>query len=118
MLVNLTKGEYIRADSSKLLEIAGDRRFGFIFTGLLAGDSNGLGCGDLDDHPNLGRWATDSIVLAGDYGAPGLYVNTVASSLGRRVSEDDIEMNLYHYMTKYGTNITAEALEMAEDLHQ
>lgn len=38
---------------------------------LLLANSNGRGGGDAEDHPMVGAWAGDRIVVQGDYAEPG-----------------------------------------------
>ncbi|CAB5224294.1 hypothetical protein UFOVP393_51 [uncultured Caudovirales phage] len=68
---NLTKKEYIHAhridNGLKLMEQVG--WIGSTSTALFAllANSNGKGGGDFPEHPLIGTWAGDKILIQGDY---------------------------------------------------
>lgn len=80
VVVNLTKREFLEpysfGDLAKLREF-GTSRSGMLFgLAILLANSNGRGSGDADNIPENstvlpGRWAGDTIVIAGDYAGPG-----------------------------------------------
>lgn len=116
ILVNLTKGEYVLPTGGmKLCEIAGTPAMMFILAGLIADDCNGSGGGDFRNHPSVGRWAGDTVIFTGDYGKPGQHIARVAKALGKKVTEDDLEQTLYHYIREHGFDITDEVCEMAQE---
>jgi hypothetical protein len=51
----------------KLLEQVGFEKSASTALFLLLANSNGRGGGDAKDHPMIGRWAGDRIVIQGDY---------------------------------------------------
>ncbi len=75
LTVNLTKKEFLDphklGDGLKLWEQANSQ--GGVMVALLAllACSNGRGGGDFQDHPLIGRWAGDKIVVVGDYAEKG-----------------------------------------------
>jgi hypothetical protein len=92
-IVNLDKKEFLHphkfGDGLKLLEFgcSGDGTM----TGLaiLLASGNGRGGGDLDSsNPIVGSWAGDRIVVAGDYGTEGLFVDADNSNLYDVARED------------------------------
>lgn len=68
---NVDKKEYIhphRIDNGlKLLEQVGWEKSTATALFLLVANSNGRGGGDAKDHPMIGRWAGDRILVQGDY---------------------------------------------------
>lgn len=70
---NLDKREFIHAhhidNGLKLLEQCGpsDQPTTSDAVWLLLANSNGRGGGDAPDHPLVGRWAGDRLVVQGDY---------------------------------------------------
>lgn len=119
LLVNVTKGEYVTPWGWKLLEIAWNPDTVWILTGLLAdGKSNGLGGGDLDTHPEVGRWSGDQVLFAGDYGPQGLYVDTVAKNLGLTLTEDDGNENLWTYIQRVGLDISDQVANMVSAIRR
>ena len=113
ILVNLSTGEYVHphevGDGAKLMEIAYST--GGLMTALtvLLASGNGRGNGDIRcDHPLVGRWAGDRIVLAGDYDDAELYCHDFATALGAAYRT---EQNLYNFAREIGKNITPEVFE-------
>ena len=103
-IVNLDKEEYIQpykfGDGMKLLEFG--VQGGRTMTGLsiLLADSNNRGSGDLlNDHPIIGSWSGDRIVVAGDYADLGKYI-------------DDKTKNLYFYAEKNFKDISEDVKEV------
>lgn len=73
-LYNLDKKEYVhghRLDNGlKLMEQCGFDKSTSTGLWLLLANSNGRGGGDAREHPMVGRWAGDRIVVQGDYAEP------------------------------------------------
>ena len=71
LLFNLDKKEYIHAhkinNGLKLMEQCGHRKSTSTALWLLVANSNGRGGGDANEHPMIGRWAGDRILVQGDY---------------------------------------------------
>lgn len=71
---NLDKKETINAhaigNGAKLHEQMGWEKATANALFLLIANSNGRGGGDAEDHPLIGRWAGDRIVVQGDYAEP------------------------------------------------
>lgn len=83
----------------KLMEFGNDGQS--ILTGLavLLADSNGRGGGDLkSDKPIVGSWAGDRIVIAGDYGDDGKWI-------------EDLKRNLYQHADENYADISNEVIE-------
>jgi hypothetical protein len=75
LVVNLDKKEFIHPhkfnDGLKLMEFGTSGTGTMAALALLLSNGNGQGCGDCDsEHPSIGSWAGDRIVVAGDYGNP------------------------------------------------
>jgi hypothetical protein len=85
-IVNLDKREYLHphkcGDGLKLMEfgLSGDGTMACL--AILLADGNGRGGGDLDsNHPIIGSWAGDRIVITGDYADEGKFVDTPDANL-------------------------------------
>lgn len=115
-IVNIDKRQYLHphkfGDGLKLMA------FGCSGDGTMAGlavllsNGNGNGGGDLDsDDPIVGSWAGDRIVVAGDYGEPGKFMEDLALS-------DDLLVSIakrsfcegYQYPAKVNLHHVAEHL--------
>jgi hypothetical protein len=76
-IVNLSRNEYLDPpcfdDGDKLMEFGNSRNGTLMALAVLLSNSPNQGGGDLrsDDTEWYGRWAGDSIVIAGDYAGPG-----------------------------------------------
>jgi hypothetical protein len=70
-LYNLDKKEFVHGhrinNGLKLMEQCGWEKSTSTALWLLLANSNGRGGGDAKDHPMVGRWAGDRIVVQGDY---------------------------------------------------
>lgn len=70
-LYNLDKKEYVHAhrigNGLKLMEQCGFEKSTATGLWLLLANSNGRGGGDAQQHPMVGRWAGDRILVQGDY---------------------------------------------------
>lgn len=73
-LYNLDKKEYVHGHrlgtGLKLMEQCGFDKCAATGLWLLIANSNGRGGGDAREHPMVGRWAGDRIVVQGDYAEP------------------------------------------------
>ena len=71
-LYNLDKKEKVDGLSGyKLLEQIGYPKSTSTALFLLIANSNGRGGGDVEDHPLVGSWAGDRVVVQGDYAEEG-----------------------------------------------
>lgn len=67
-LYNVDKKQKVDGlDGYKLLELVGHPKSTATALLLLVANSNGRGGGDVEDHPLVGSWAGDRIVVQGDY---------------------------------------------------
>ena len=103
MVVNIDKEQTLDphkfGSGLKLMEFGNDGQS--ILTGLavLLADSNGRGGGDLRcNKPIVGSWAGDRIVITGDYGDEGKWV-------------EGEERNLYHHAQENYADISNEVIE-------
>ena len=104
-IVNLTKKQYLHPhvfdDGLKLLEFASSRCRTLSALALLLADGNGRGGGDfgrteaISEHPLVGSWAGDSIVIAGDYADEGKFT-------------PDPKTNLFSYAQETFENISLQ----------
>jgi hypothetical protein len=110
VIVNLTKGEYLRPPSAeaKLLEFAVMPNGIMAALAVLLASGNGRGGGDLrSDASLIGSWAGDRIVVAGSYGDRELFVADFARAAGVAITEDvDIEVSLYDFAREHGRDVT------------
>ena len=76
-VVNLDKKEFLYphklGDGLKLWEMAASGGCGRALIPLLS-DGNGRGGGDFEEHPLVGSWAGDRIVISGDYSDEGNFL--------------------------------------------
>lgn len=101
-IVDLDKRQYLHphmfGDGLKLLEFGDSSSGAMLGLAVLLASGNGLGGGDLhSDAPIVGSWAGDRIVIAGDYGDKGLYV-------------DDPEKNLYDVAEEEYEDVSEEVI--------
>jgi len=79
-LYNVDKKQKVDGlDGYKLLEIVGHPKSTATALFLLVANSNGRGGGDVENHPLIGYWAGDRVVVQGDYaeeGDPAFISNT------------------------------------------
>jgi len=78
LIVNETKQEYLHPHKLgcglKLWEICANNQIGVLAYLLRKSDQTGGGdINGIEEHPNAGRWAFDSIVVIGDYDSSGFY---------------------------------------------
>lgn len=116
LIVNVTKKQIIRpnkfGDGLKLMEF-GISGFGAMYAlAALLASGNNRGGGDIpSDHPIIGSWAGDSIVITGDYGDNGLFgaspdqnLYSFASSTFKDISQELREVLIacdsYHNLAK------------------
>jgi len=106
-MVNLDKKQYLHpyklGDGLKLLEFGTAGEGTMMALAALLADGNGRGGGDLlSDHPLVGSWAGDRIVIAGDYADNGRFV-------------DNSERNLYTEACEQFEDISDRIREVLED---
>ena len=93
---NKTKKETIDAHSidngAKLMEQVGWERSTSTALFLLLANSNGRGGGDAKDHPLVGAWAGDEIVVQGDYAEPDDISFVEMDGSWKDISEDVKDM--------------------------
>ncbi len=86
LIVNLDKKQFLHphrcGDGLKLLEFACSASGTLTALAILLADGNNRGGGDLrSDHPVIGSWAGDGIVVAGDYADEGKFTGDPARNL-------------------------------------
>jgi hypothetical protein len=93
---NKTKKEFINAhdidNGAKLMEQVGWLKSTSTALFLLLANSNGRGGGDAKDHPLIGYWAGDQIVVQGDYAEPDDISFIENESEYKNISKDVKEM--------------------------
>lgn len=80
MIANVDKKQFLNphrfGSGIKLLEFGSDGRSAMTGLAILLTTSNNRGGGDLrSDHPIIGTWAGDRVIIAGDYADPGLFMD-------------------------------------------
>ena len=93
LIVNLDKKQFLHphkcGDGLKLMEFACSASGTLTALAILLADGNNRGGGDLrSDHPVIGSWAGDRIVIAGDYADEGRFTGNPGRNL-YRVAHDD-----------------------------
>ncbi len=86
LIVNLDKKQYLHphkcGDGLKLLEFCCSANGTLTALAILLADGNNRGGGDLrSNHPIIGSWAGDRIVIAGDYADEGKFTPDPARNL-------------------------------------
>jgi len=110
LIVNLDKKQFLHphkcGDGLKLLEFGCSANGTLTALAILLADGNNRGGGDLhSDHPIIGSWAGDRIVIAGDYADEGRFT-------------DDTARNLYCVANEEFMDISRQALRaMADDCY-
>jgi hypothetical protein len=108
LIVNLDKKQFLHphkcGDGLKLLEFGCGGIGTLTALAILLADGNGRGGGDLhSQHPVIGSWAGDRIIITGDYADDGKFTN-------------DPTLNLYVLAGNEYRDISREALRaMADD---
>ena len=93
-VVNLDKRQYLHphkfCDGLKLLEFGCSMEGTMTGLAILLADGNNRGGGDLrSEHPIIGSWAGDRIVIAGDYADPHKFVpEDVDATLKAKMLQD------------------------------
>jgi hypothetical protein len=95
LIVNLDKKQFLHphkcGDGLKLLEFGCSANGTLTALAVLLADGNNRGGGDLhSDHPVIGTWAGDRIVIAGDYADEGKFTGDPARNL-YRVAADEFQ---------------------------
>lgn len=127
VVVNLDKRQYLCAhkfgDGIKLLEFGCG---GHTMTALavLLADGNGRGGGDLfSEHPIVGSWAGDRIVVAGDYADGGRFVENVPRDRLQEIAKDVYSegnqqadrVTLYAYAQEEFEDVSGQVIEALLD---
>jgi len=109
LICNIDKKEYLYShkfgDGLKLLEFGSSSEGMLTGLTILLADGNNRGGGDLrSEHPIIGSWAGDRIVIAGDYADEGKFV-----------PEEYKELNLYQYVDHAYKDISETVMEAMLD---
>jgi hypothetical protein len=117
LIVNLDKKQFLHphkcGDGLKLLEFACSAGGSLAALSILLADSNNRGGGDLrSDHPVIGSWAGDRVVIAGDYADGGKFTGDPARNL-YRVAHDG-----YEDVSRQALRAMADDDWLAEEMRQ
>jgi hypothetical protein len=123
-IVNIDKMEYLHPhefdDGLKLMEFGCSRDGTLTGLTLLLSNGNGRGGGDMSEAAGGemdGRWAGDRIVIAGDYGDEGKFLDQVdirKSVLAAMAEENGAELNLHHVAHEHFTDISEKVCKALE----
>lgn len=115
-VANLDKKQYIHphrfGDGLKLLEFGSSGQGTMTGLAILLASGNGRGGGDLrSEHPIIGSWAGDRIVITGDYADAGLFLTEA------EVAAHEKGSNLYNVAneSREWTDISHQVLEALVD---
>ena len=101
-IVNIEKKQYIHphkmGSGLKLWEMLAEGS-PFRALGILLADGNGRGGGDIEEHPLIGSWIGDTIIVAGDYADLGKFI-------------DDKKQNLFNYAKDHFEDISVQLREI------
>jgi hypothetical protein len=117
LIVNLDKKQFLHphkcGDGLKLLEFACSASGTLTALAILLADGNNRGGGDLrSDHPIIGTWAGDRIVIAGDYADEGKFTDDPACNLYRLAHDE------YEDISRQALRAMADDHYLAEDMRQ
>jgi hypothetical protein len=130
--VNLDRREYLYphklGDGLKLMEFGCSSHGTLMALAVLLASGNGRGGGDCrSDSPMIGSWAGNRIVIAGDYGDPGKFVEPLTLAEGQTglepglpsqqtdTTEDGEAPNLYQHAKAHFTDISLDIRKVLED---
>ena len=121
--VNLDKQEFLNTysfnDGAKLLEFGCSANGTMTALAVLLADGNGRGGGDLHaEHPLIGSWAGDRIVISGDYADEEKFLqkDEIVKFMMIGAERAGEKPNLYAYAKKFFKDISEKVLEvMLED---
>src|SRR5262249_37659918 len=100
-------------DGLKLLEFGCSATGALTALAILLADGNNRGGGDLrSDHPVIGSWAGDRIVIAGDYADEGKFTGDPARTLYRIADEE------YQDISRQALRAMADDAYMAGKMRQ
>ncbi|NQV17775.1 MAG: hypothetical protein HQ534_04450 [Armatimonadetes bacterium] len=119
VIVNLDKQEFLNTysfnDGAKLLEFGCSSEGTMTALAVLLSDGNGRGGGDLhSEHPLIGSWAGDRIVISGDYADKEKFLQKDEIVKFMMIGEEraDEKPNLYVYAKKFFKDISEKVLEV------
>jgi hypothetical protein len=117
LIVNLDKMQFLHphkcGDGLKLLEFGCSANGTLTALAILLADGNNRGGGDLrSNHPIIGSWAGDRIVIAGDYADEGKFTGDLARNL-YRVAHDK-----YQDVSRRALRAMADDSYLAEEMKQ
>ena len=115
LIVNLDKKQYLHphhcGDGLKLLEFGCSANGTLTALAILLADGNNRGGGDLhSDHPIIGSWAGNRIVIAGDYADEGKFTDDPTRTLYRVASEE------YQDISRQALCAMTDDCHLAEDM--
>lgn len=126
-IVNLDKMEYLHphklGDGLKLMEFGCSSDGTMTGLALLLSDGNGRGGGDMVKAAGGdmdGRWAGDRIVIAGDYGDGGKFLDqvdvrkSVIAAMAAESNKDGYEPNLHEVAGAHFTDISGPVKKALE----
>lgn len=115
VIVNLDKKQFLHphkcGDGLKLLEFGCSANGTLTALAILLADGNNRGGGDLhSEHPIIGTWAGDRIVVAGDYADEGKFIDRSDCTLYRIASDE------YQDISRQALRAMADDCYLAEDM--
>jgi hypothetical protein len=113
-IVNLDKQQYIDTycfnEGAKLLEFGCSSDGVLTALAVLLADGNGRGGGDLhSEHPIIGSWSGDRIVVAGDYADENKFLQK-QQIVKYKLLNQGLSPNLYNYAMDHFEDISEQAL--------
>ena len=113
-IVNIDKQQYLDTytfnEGAKLLEFGCSSEGTLTALAILLADGNGRGGGDLhSEHPIIGTWAGDRIIVAGDYADEEKFLE-IDDAVKFKMLQNDNSPNVYSYAMEYFEDISEQAL--------
>ena len=113
-IVNIEKQQYLDTytfnEGAKLLEFGCSSEGTLTALAILLADGNGRGGGDLhSEHPIIGSWAGDRIVVAGDYADEEKFLE-IDEAVKFKMLQNGNSPNVYTFAMEYFEDISEQAL--------
>jgi len=113
-IVNIDKQQYLDTytfnEGAKLLEFGCSSEGTLTALAILLADGNGRGGGDLhSEHPIIGSWAGDRIIVAGDYADDEKFLE-IEDAVKFKMLQEGYSPNLYSYAVEFFKEISEQAL--------
>lgn len=123
LIVNIDKEQYLYphkfGDGLKLMEFGNSACGTLLGLAVLLANGNNRGGGDLrTDHPMVGHWAGDRVVVAGDYGDEGEFLDGLDDAVDAAADDYDVDpdsLTLYAVANSQFTDVSDAVIRAVVD---